>query len=463
MKLALVLLAAAAASTVHLAPPRPGYAVAPNQLCDGYPRLPIETAKGMCGGLVYGPPPEGLRPSQRLIRLPRTLLFLRGGDLLVVDLGGWETRQGAVWRLNLHPGSPPHVTKLLSGLVMPHTAAIGPDGGVYIGEMGRIFRFNPDSADPAATVETVVANLPSNHLHEDRHPLSSFIFDADGSLLVNVGAPSDQCTPQQGPSASSLCDEVQGDPPLAAVWRFEYLGNGHWEDKPKLYARGLRNSIALVRHASGTILQAENGIDVDDPAFPYEAINRLVPGGDYGWPYCVEAATPAPLWTGANQRDCKGDWRRQPLLFLPPHGAPLSLLYYHGGMFPELEGNLIVTLHGFRATGSRILAFPVDAKGEPRKSQKASYFAYSASGEPPTLHRYRPGPSASGLILTPRWDALKGVRPAGAPVGLAISPDGALWVAEDRNGTIIRFSRDAPPDRSQGAGPSSTTAGHVGP
>ena len=46
---------------------------------------------------------------------------------------------------------------------------------------------------------------------------------------------------------------------------------------------------------------------------------------------------------------------RTPVVLLPPHGAPLGLAYYHGDMFPQLEGRLLVTLHGYRATGSRIL------------------------------------------------------------------------------------------------------------
>jgi glucose/arabinose dehydrogenase len=37
-----------------------------------------------------------------------------------------------------------------------------------------------------------------------------------------------------------------------------------------------------------------------------------------------------------------------------------------------------------------------------------------------------------------------GVRPAGAPVGLTIAKDGAIWVADDRNATILRIAVDRP-------------------
>ena len=47
---------------------------------------------------------------------------------------------------------------------------------------------------------------------------------------------------------------------------------------------------------------------------------------------------------------------------MPPHGSPLGMLYYQGDKFPELEGKLIVGLHGYRPTGSRVIFYDVDAQ-----------------------------------------------------------------------------------------------------
>jgi glucose/arabinose dehydrogenase len=55
---------------------------------------------------------------------------------------------------------------------------------------------------------------------------------------------------------------------------------------------------------------------------------------------------------------------------------------------------------------------------------------------------YREGRAAEPLVLTPGWSLKRGVRPAGAPVGITIARDGALWVADDRNGTILRIAVD---------------------
>ena len=118
----------------------------------------------------------------------RELLQLDDETWLVSDLGGWGTARGAVWTL-AKAGTPAKLSKLLSGLNLPHALALGADGKVYVGEMSRIFRFDPRAADPSASIETVVANLPDNRLHENRHPLSAFAFAQDGALLVNIGAP----------------------------------------------------------------------------------------------------------------------------------------------------------------------------------------------------------------------------------------------------------------------------------
>ena len=404
-------------------------------MCDGYPRVDIETRPGMCAGQVVGPPPEGLALAKRRLRLPRILLPLPGGDLLVSDLGSWEPGHGVICALTPHPGAPAE-RHLLTGLDLPHAIAFGPGGRVYLGEMSRIIRFDPAAADPRATVEIVVPGLPANRLHADRHPLSSFIFDTDGALLVNVGAPSDQCADDV---AAGACAEASGELPKAAIWRYRYAGAGRWDASPTLFARGLRNSVALIRHRSGTLLQGENSIDVPDPAWPFDEINRLEAGGDYGWPYCVGSGETAPAW----RRPAPAAPPRRPTaarLLLPPHSAPLGFAYYEGEMFPDLAGDLLVSLHGFRSTGTRLVALKVDSRGADRRAQ--CDLRRLPPGRPRAQAHFGRAPAAAGLVLTPGWAGAPGRRPPGAPVGIAIARDGAIWVAEDRNGTILRFAAD---------------------
>jgi glucose/arabinose dehydrogenase len=91
-----------------------------------------------------------------------------------------------------------------------------------------------------------------------------------------------------------------------------------------------------------------------------------------------------------------------------------------GTMFPQLRGRLLLSLHGYRSTGARIVAIDVDSSGVPRGT----------------------GPEAHVEVLTPGWDFKAGVRPMGAPVGLAVAGDGAIWLADDRNAAILRIAAE---------------------
>lgn len=396
-------------ATPALAAPRAGY-VLDGKTCDGFPRLPIGMAKGLCAGLVIGPGPAAPK-------MPRTMLALdsKGTDWLVTDLGGWTAGKGAVWRLTLKPGGA-SARRLLSGLAMPHTVARGPDGGTYVGEMSRIFRFDPDAKDPQATIAPVVTGLPDNRLHDDRHPLSAFIVLKDGALLVDVGAPSDACASPASHTPQGRCTEGEGDAPAASLRRFAYLGGGRWDGKFTTVATGLRNSLALALTPAGEVIQAENSIDYKEATRPPEEINLIRQGGFYGWPYCYGADKTADAFVAKPPVDCRTGQDR-PWLLLPPHAAPLGMAWYRGAMLPELDGRLLMTWHGYRATGSRVVAFAVDANGRPKSDP---------------------------LVLTPGWGPQPGVRPRGAPAGVTVAPDGAIWVADDKNGAVVRIAADRP-------------------
>jgi glucose/arabinose dehydrogenase len=375
-------------------------------------------APGYCVGLVAGPGENGFR--RRLMKSPRTLLQLPDGNRwLVSDLGGWTAGRGAIWMLQVAGPGRVHIKPVITQLNLPHTLAHGPDSKVYANDMGRIFRFDPTAPDPAATIEQIIGGLPDNRLHEDRHPLPHFIFDGNHDLLVNIGAATDQCASGTPPTSEATCPE---DGVRAIIRRYQYTGDGRWKSEPEVLARGLRNSMVIVRHESGTLLQAENSYDFAPKSErPYEEINVLRSGAHYGWPYCWDMNQLTPLWRSSGAMDCDGSQHEKPVALLPPHSAPLAATYYAGAMFPQLKGKLLMTWHGYRPTGSRLVAIEVDARGIPLMSQ-ASH---------PQL-----------TVLTPGWDLEPGVRPAGAPVGITVAHDGALWIADDRNATILRIAAD---------------------
>jgi len=436
--LAVVAIAAAVMGLANLAPLAPGAAQAQAQSparayrvegdCGGRPATMVRMAPGYCLGRVWqGNANQGPR-------MPRALLELAGGDWLVSDLGSWDPGRGALWRLHLQGDGSVVWTRLMSGLSMPHTLAKGPDGRVYLAEMSRIIAFDP--ARPEAAI-AVIDNLPDNRLHENRHPLSAFVFDADGALLVNVGAPSDRCLNAAGrqvTDARGLCAE---DDDQAMVRRYAAVtgpGPKRWSPDWTPYATGLRNSVAMVRHASGAVYQGENSIDLSTPDRPFDEINRLRPGADYGWPYCTDMATAQPGWTAAQGRCGQ---RTSPVSLLPPHAAPLSMLYYSGPMFPQLEGRMLMSWHGYRQAGGRVVAIETNAEGAPLTDRRASYAVYPRGARP-----YPPSaPAPRARVLTPGWNAIPGQHPMGAPVGLAVARDGSIWIADDRNAAILRIAR----------------------
>ena len=395
--------------------------------CAGYPATTVRMVAGACLGRVWQ------RAGDDGPRMPRDLLELDDGDWLVTDLGSWDAGQGALWRMSPQRDGSVRWIRLMRGLSMPHTLARGPDGRIYLAEMSRILALDPGRLSPDMTGRAVVEGLPDNRLHENRHPLSAFIFDGDGSLLVNVGAPTDRCLTASGQphrNAQGLCAE---DDDQAMVRRYAYRGGGRWSADWTVFASGLRNSVAMVRHASGAIYQGENSVDLSTPERPFDEINRLEAGRHYGWPYCTDRATALPGWTAA-QAHCER--RTPPVSLLPPHAAPLDMLYYEGAMFPEWRGRMLMSWHGHRRAAGRIVAIQTDADGAPLTDTRAHYAIYPRGSRPYPID----APAPRAVVLTPGWSK-QADHPQGSPVGMAVARDGSIWVADDRAGEILRIAR----------------------
>ncbi|MBX9823971.1 MAG: PQQ-dependent sugar dehydrogenase [Xanthobacteraceae bacterium] len=447
---------------------RGGYAVGA-ETCGEAPfvfaRLRIGLRHGYCAGLVAS--------AEDGLQFPRSIVQVPGHDLFVVaDMGGWSRSKGRL--LLLDPQLPPgrRTKVLLDGLDHPFGLMMGRDNKLYSSTAETIFRFEPLASEPARTVETIVSGLPARNIRlpdgskvgESAHLMKPFVFDAAGRLYVNVGAPTDACVAKG--RTSKGCAAGEGPTPLAAIWAFTpppggvfpALQPGDVNPPMEIFARGLRNSMALAVHPSFpaegfAFLQAENARDLPDPMRPNEELNALERGRHYGWPYCYDLATASPefkafLQTNAAYKDfCNNKTAyRRPHSLLPPHSAPLAMLYYRGNRLPELDGKLLVGLHGYRPTGSRVIFYDVDASGFPAISPAPVRYNVSCAAEPtrPFQTEKEPQvPAAAFTELISQWHKVNGVRPQGAPVGITVAADGSLWLVEDKNATVIRI--DAAP------------------
>lgn len=286
MKLARPILAAFAAA-MWIAPGAAREHYRTSGRCDGFPRVALTTPAGLCVGLVVD-----------------NVGFLRGlaaagADVYATDLASRTPGRGRVLRLPRLGAGPPAV--VLDRLNQPNGIAAGRDGLLYVGEVGRIIRFDPRAADARATVTEVVTGLPV----DGRHNLTAFTLLRDGALIVNIGSATDNCEGANGraPSPSARCREFLSRPPRGALLRIDTRGRLPVPARlAPVHASGIRNAMAFAELPSGALFAAVNSRDnidsadprLSDAALPHDVLLRIVPGGDYGWPYCFDKQRPSP-------------------------------------------------------------------------------------------------------------------------------------------------------------------------
>ena len=155
---------------------------------------------------------------------------------------------------------------------------------------------------------------------------------------------------------------------------------------------------------------------------PAEELVQVEQGDDFGWPYCYysneeQKKVLAPEYGGDGRKVGRCASAKDPLLAFPGHWAPLALAFYNADLFgPKYQGGLFVAFHGswnrapLPQAGYRVVFVPFTG-GKP--SGEYSTFATATSG--PTDLR------ASGL---------------------AVAPDGSLYISADQNGKIWKVSKE---------------------
>src|SRR5205085_7749961 len=111
-----------------------------------------------------------------------------------------------------------------------------------------------------------------------------------------------------------------------------------------IFARGLRNTIGFGWHpVTHELWGMDNGVDGRGNNVPPEELNRLVEGGDYGWPWCFGDRIPDPE-LGSSAR-CERTL--PPVLGYQAHSAPIGFTFYAGAQFPpDYRDDAFVCMRG---------------------------------------------------------------------------------------------------------------------
>ncbi|HEX4367637.1 MAG TPA: PQQ-dependent sugar dehydrogenase, partial [Rhodopila sp.] len=322
------------------------------------------------------------------------------------------------------------------------TAADGDHGGtgiaiyknyVYAETNDRIVRYPLPAGGiaPTGKAETVVSGLP---LTGD-HPMHPIAIDKQGNMYVDLGSATNSCQPQNRiPKVPGVqpCTEKET---RAGTWRFDANRLDQRFSPAERFSTGLRNGEGISFDSAGRIFATQHGRDQlyeNWPAFytpaeganePAEELVELRRGADFGWPECYydydrKKLVLAPEYGGDGGKTVGVCAQRQaPVAAFPAHWAPNDMLIYEGSQFPAAyKDGAFIAFHGSwnRAPGPQ---GGYNVVFQPLADGKASGpFVVFADG-------------FAGAIKEPGQAAHR-------PTGLAVGPDGSLYIADDKGGRI---------------------------
>jgi glucose/arabinose dehydrogenase len=293
------------------------------------------------------------------------------------------------------------------------------------------YRIPVGALTPPGAPDTIVGGLPFGGNHQPK----SIVVDGN-RLLVNHGAPSNSCQQSNREPRSPGRDPCPELETRAGIWLFDAQRVGQTMADGRRFATGIRNMVAMTLGPDGVLFGAQHGrdqlgdnwgfTDERNAELPAEELFRVDEGDDFGWPYCyfdgaLERRVLAPEYGGDGQEAGQCASTEPPVAWFPAHWAPNSIVFYDASMFPEhYRGGAFIAFHGswnrapLAQGGYKIVYVPFTGTSTSGAYEVfADGFAGGERGLPATAdHR---------------------------PTGLAIGPDGSLYVSDDAGGSIFRI------------------------
>ncbi len=268
-------------------------------------------------------------------------------------------------------------------------------------------------------------------------------FDPKGNLYVAVSSSGNICTAPaprgQKPVGLKPCPDIGT---RAGVWRFSASKqNQQFPKDGEMIATGLRDLSALDWSATdGSLYLIVHGRDgthgtwadisqADDDNIADE-MHKIGKGTDVGWPYTYydgvkKQRLVSPEYGGDGKTVASGNYDAPVATFQGGRAAPVGLTFYTGKQFPApYQGGAFVALHG---TGGPQLPGGHNGYGVAFIPMSKS----GVAGAPVTFADNFAGPTAASRNAG---------KAAYRPVGVAVAPDGAIYVADSNKGKIWRIS-----------------------
>ena len=362
---------------------------------------------------------------------PRHLAVAPNGDLFVAMAGRRGGAAGGILALRDTSGDGKADVQQSIGSEGGTGIALG-KGALYFGTASTVYRYalRAGSLAPLGPPDVIVKDLPTGG-----HSAKNLALAPDGrTLFVNIGSATNSC------QVADRSNESRGEDPCpelayrAGVWRFDATQHDQTRVSGTRFATGIRNAVGLAFAPSGELYATQHGRDQlgqnwpklytpeQSAEKPSEEFFKLSEGDDYGWPHCYHDAelghlVLAPEYGGDGKTVGRCKDKKEPLVAFPAHWAPNGLAFYGGTQFPApYRGGAFVAFHGswnrapLPQAGYRVVFVPFK-DGKPVGTYET--FADGFWKEDPAGPKHR-------------------------PVGVAVGPDGSLYITDDAAGRIWR-------------------------
>jgi glucose/arabinose dehydrogenase len=344
----------------------------------------------------------------------RELAALPDGDLLV----GTEGRSVAIVPDADGPGvaGPPHTFVTLSE--GPAASVIyAPNGAVYAASKSTIWSLPYTAGAQSAASATAIARVRTGPIAPNS--------DGDVHVTTSLAASSTRLYAGVG-SSCNACEEV--DPTRATVLQMNLDGSG----ATNLTMR-TRNPVALaIDPQTGALWIGGAGQDALPKGHPYEYMDSPTLRGsanvDYGWPECEENHVPYNALKLSPAPSCANTVA--PAVEFPAYATLIGAAFYPSAQTgayafpPAYRGGIFVTSHGSWHSNPSV---------PPR------VYYVPMSGDAPSVAVNWNDPTVQSQTIVAGYGSRTSTSYIGRPTGVAVGPNGSLFVADDVTGNILRI------------------------